>query len=180
MKKTIIASSIVLLVVWFVMDLRNRAILDEAERDAKRRIEQAEWRYSAEAIKADGLAAEVQRLLDLPEKIKVETIIRDRVKTEVKTEVIPGSLPDVIIGQIELTPRQAFPGLAAAIDRLIESHYILRSEHDAMVSGLRDLVDVKQKQLDRTKWGWTIGVQGGVTLSGSPYIGFGGTWGRRL
>ena len=159
------------IIVWQIMDARNGANLDEAERRAAERVKTAETLYKAEADKADGFAAEVQRLLNLPEKIQIKTVTR----TVTQTEAIPGSLPDIII-----SPRDAFPGLAGAIDSLIASHYILRREHDIMVEGLRDIIDIKQAQINRSRWGWSVGFQGGVSFAGSPYIGFGATWGRRL
>lgn len=171
MKNIIIIVLVIALIIgWIILDRKNRANLAEAEREALKRLGDAEGRYTSEAARADGFALEVQRLLNLPEKIIVKTV------TRTITETIPGG-PDV---EIIISPREAFPGLASAIDKLIASHYVLRAEHDNMIGALRDTLKIKDLQLRKAKWGWTVGFQGGVSFTGAPYVGFGACWGKRL
>jgi len=176
MFKTIVTALVVLAICLLVMDRCSRA--SEAEIDKiienqavvtgklLEQIKGGQERYRLATVEADGLAKEIKALLDRPAKVIVKNL--------------PGET------EIMLVPRETFPGLAVAIDQLISEMYVLRSEHDGIVSGLNAVIDVKDRTIImmrsamRKRWGFTVGPFAGIGPDGKAKFGIGASWGLRL
>lgn len=75
----------------------------------------------------------------------------------------------------------------------IEGNQVLRAEHDKTVADYEQMLSVERQDkqdlilvrdklasIKRKRWGFSVGIQGGVSFSGHPYAGFGGQWGYQF